>query len=114
VHRLARWMMGALCVIAVAGIAAAVLSPVWPGVHPAITTAAVALALLGLHLFLRYCERRGWIYYTRGRGSYGGLGATSDFLNMYDPSRKHLQQTAREHEWKRDEDDDGDQPKRPG
>ncbi len=60
-----------------------------------------------------YSESRGWIYYTRGRGSYGGLGVTSNFLNMYDPSRKHLQETAREHEWKREEDDDGDRPKGP-
>jgi hypothetical protein len=30
----------------------------------------------------------------------------SDFLTMYDPSRKHLQETVREQEWKREEDDD--------
>jgi hypothetical protein len=69
-----------------------------------------ALILLGLHRFLSYAEGRGWIYYRKGRGSYGGLGVTSNFLNMYDPSRKHLQQVVREGEWKRDEDDDGDPP----
>ena len=71
-----------------------------------------AAVLWGLHLFLTYAEGRGWIYYRKKRGSYGGLGVTSNFLNMYDPSRRHLQQVVREVEWKRDEDDDGDQPAR--
>jgi hypothetical protein len=73
----------------------------------------VALAAVGLwvlHRFLGYAERRGWIYYRHKRGSYGGLGVTSNFLNMYDPSRKHLQEVVREGEWKREEDDDGDDP----
>ena len=65
-----------------------------------------------LHRFLTYAENRGWIYYRKKRGSYGGLGVTSNFLNIYDPSRKHLQQVQREGEWKREEDDDGDQPSR--
>lgn len=63
-----------------------------------------------LHRFLTYCESRGWIYYRKGRGSYGGLGVSTNFLNMYDPSRRHLQEVVREVEWKRDEDDDGDDP----
>jgi hypothetical protein len=67
--------------------------------------------LYGLHRFLCYAEERGWIYYRKRRGSYGGLGVTSNFLNMYDPSRKHLQEVVREGEWRRDEDDDGDDPK---
>ena len=53
---------------------------------------AAAVVLWGLHRFLTYAEDRGWIYYRKKRGSYGGLGVTSNFLNMYDPSRKHLQQ----------------------
>lgn len=71
-----------------------------------------AIMLWGLHRFLTYAEGRGWIYYLKKRGSYGGLGVTSNFLNMYDPGRRHLQQVMREGEWKRDEDDDGDQPAR--
>ena len=75
----------------------------------AILSALAAAGLLwGMHRFLTYAEERGWVYYRKKRGSYGGLGATSNFLNMYDPSRKHLQQAVRECEWKRDEDDDGD------
>ena len=105
--------MGALCAIAVAGIAAAVLNPVWPDVHPAITGGVVLAALFALHRLMLYCEGRGWIYYARGRGSDGGLGVASNFLNIYDPSRKHLQETVREQEWKREEDDDGDRPKGP-
>ena len=69
---------------------------------------AVAGLLWGIHRFLTYAEERGWVYYRKKRGSYGGLGVTSNFLNMYDPSRKHLQEAVREGEWKRDEDDDGD------
>ena len=75
-----------------------------------ITVALVATGLWLLHRFLSYAENRGWIYYRKKRGSYGGLGVTSNFLNMYDPSRKHLQQVVREGEWKREEDDDGDDP----
>ncbi len=76
----------------------------------AITLLLAAAGCYGLHRLLSYAEDRGWIYYRKKRGSYGGLGVTSNFLNMYDPSRKHLQQVVREGEWKRDEDDDGDDP----
>jgi len=76
-----------------------------------VIAAAVVLFLWGMHRFLSYAEDRGWVYYRKKRGSYGGLGVTSNFLNMYDPSRKHLQQVQREGEWKRDEDDEGDKPK---
>lgn len=76
----------------------------------AIRIAAVAAGFWLLHRLLSYAENRGWIYYRKKRGSYGGLGVTSTFLNMYDPSRQHLQEVVREQEWKRDEDDDGDRP----
>jgi hypothetical protein len=78
----------------------------------AILTFSAVVLLWGLHRFLSYAEERGWVYYRKKRGSYGGLGVTSNFLNMYDPGRRHLQQVMREGEWKRDEDDDGDQPSR--
>jgi hypothetical protein len=77
----------------------------------AIRLAVAAAGLWLLHRFLSYAEHRGWIYYRKKRGSYGGLGVTSNFLNMYEPSRKHLQEVVRKQEWKRDEDDDGDRPK---
>ena len=73
-----------------------------------VIAAVVAPIVWGMHRFLSYAEDCGWVYYRKKRGSYGGLGVTSNFLNMYDPSRKHLQQAVREGEWKRDEDDDGD------
>jgi hypothetical protein len=78
----------------------------------AILVLIVAVGLWGLHRGLTYAEERGWVYYRKKRGSYGGLGVTSNFLNMYDPSRRHLQVVVREVEWKRDEDDDGDTPAR--
>jgi hypothetical protein len=65
-------------------------------------------AMWTLHRLLVYCEDRGWIYYRRGGGGDGRLSVTAEWLNMYDPSRRHLQEAAREGEWKRDEDDDGD------
>ena len=71
-----------------------------------------AVGLWGLHRGLTYAEDRGWVYYRKKRGSYGGLGVTSNFLNMYDPSRRHLQEVVRVVEWKREEDDDGDAPSR--
>jgi hypothetical protein len=73
---------------------------------------AVAALLWVIHRFLTYAEARGWVYYRKKRGSWGGLGAASNFLNMYDPSRRHLQEIVREVEWKREEDDDGDSPSR--
>jgi len=76
-----------------------------------IVTAVVAL--YALHRFLTYAEARGWVYYRKKKGTYGGLHVTTNFLNMYDPSRKHLQEAVRESEWKRDEDDDGDRPRDP-
>lgn len=76
----------------------------------ALTVALSAAGLWALHRFLTYAEHRGWIYYRKKRGSYGGLGVASNFLNMYDPSRRHLQEVVRESEWKREEDDDGDDP----
>ncbi len=76
-----------------------------------LTAVLILTGVWALHRFLTYAEDRRWIYYRKKRGSYGGLGVTSNFLNMYDPSRKHLQQVVREGEWKRDEDDDGDSPK---
>jgi hypothetical protein len=80
---------------------------------PSILTGAGVLVLLwAAHRVLSAAEDRGWIYYRKKRGSYGGLGVTSNFLNMYDPSRAHLQEVVREPEWKRDEDDDGDSPPR--
>jgi hypothetical protein len=77
----------------------------------AIRIAVAAVGLWLLHRFLSYAEDRGWIYYRKKRGTYGGLHSTTNFLNMYDPSRQHLQEAVRESEWKRDEDDDGDDPK---
>ena len=78
----------------------------------ALVLVGATILLWGLHRFLGYAEERGWIYYRKKRGSYGGLGVTSNFLNMYDPSRRHMQEVVREGEWKRDEDDDGDPPTR--
>lgn len=74
---------------------------------------AAAVAVYALHRSLIYAEERGWVYYRKKRGTYGGLHVTTNFLNMYDPSRKHLQQASRESEWKREEDDDGDRPRDP-
>lgn len=74
----------------------------------AIWAAAGTLGVWALHRFLIYCEARGWIYYRTGGGGDGRLSATAEWLNMYDPSRRHMQETLREREWKRDEDDDGD------
>jgi hypothetical protein len=111
-ERLAQWVTVALFGLVLVSVAGSILAPVWPSVHPAWTVALVGAVLFGLHRALVFAEDRGWIYYRKRRGSYGGLGVTSEFLNMYDPSRKHMQQTVRMSEWKRDEDDDGDDPDR--
>ena len=76
-----------------------------------LTAVGIIVVLWALHRLLSYAEDRGWIYYRKKRGSYGGLHVTTNFLNMYDPSRKHLQEVVRESEWKRDEDDDAAGPK---
>lgn len=79
----------------------------------ALTVVLVVAGLWLLHRCLTYAENRGWIYYRKKRGSYGGLHVTTNFLNMYDPSRRHLQDVVRMQEWKREEDDDGDDPDPP-
>lgn len=109
-QRLARLMMAGLVLLAAAGVAAWLLGPVWPDIGAGGTAAAALAALWGLHRLLSRAEDRGWIYYRKRHGSHGGLGVASEFLNMYDPSRKHLQQTVREADWKREEDDEGDPP----
>lgn len=58
---------------------------------------------LALHRLLNYREERGWIYYRTIGGGDGRLSATAEWRNMFDPSRRHLQQAVREGEWKRDE-----------
>ena len=70
--------------------------------------AVVCIVLMTLHYALSQAEDRGWIYYRKRRGSYGGLGTTSEWLNLYDPSRRYVQEAKRRQEWQRDEDDDGD------
>jgi hypothetical protein len=70
--------------------------------------AVVCIAVMTLHYVLSQAEDRGWIYYRKRRGSYGGLGTTSEWLNLYDPSRRYVQEAKRRQEWQRDEDDDGD------
>lgn len=105
--------MALLVLTAGAGVVSWALAPIWPSIHPMITAAVAASALWLLHRLLLYAESRGYIYYLKAHGSDGGLGVTTNFLNMYDPGRKHLQETTREREWMREEDDDGDRPKNP-
>lgn len=100
--------MAALTLSAASGVVVWALSGLWPDLSVIWSLAIAAIVLVLLHLGLIYSEDRGWIYYRRRSGSYGGLGVTSNFLNMYDPSRRHLQQASRESEWKRAEEDDGD------
>jgi hypothetical protein len=102
--------MAALTLGAASTVLVWAVSPVWPDIGRGWTLAIAVLALVTLHYLLSYAEDCGWVYYRRRRGSYGGLGVTSNFLNMYDPSRRHLQHAVREPEWRRDEDDDGDDP----
>jgi hypothetical protein len=75
-----------------------------------IWAAGLALAVWALHRALVYSEARGWVYYRHGRGGDGRLAGTAEWLNIYDPSRRHFQEAVRQGEWKRDEDDDGDDP----
>ncbi len=102
--------MAALTLGVAAGALMWALAPAWPEIGLAWNLAIAGLTLVMLHYFLSYAEDRGWVYYRKARGSHGGLGVTSNFLNMYDPSRRHLQHAIRESEWKRDEDHDGDDP----
>jgi hypothetical protein len=103
--------MAALTLGAAGGVLAWALTPVWPDIGTLWNLAIALVILVALHHLLSYAERRGWVYYRKRRGSYGGLGVTSNFLNMYDPSRRHLQTAVRQSEWQREEDDDGDDPR---
>jgi hypothetical protein len=109
-HQLARWWMAALVLLPVVWMVWSLTASVRRIVSPAAQIGLAAIVLYLLHRALGAAEDRGWIYYRKKRGSYGGLGVTSEWLNMYDPSRKHVQQALRMREWQRDEDDDGDRP----
>ena len=100
--------MGGLALLPLAVIAWILTAPLRVELHPAVYGACVVGGAIALHGVLTVAESRGWIYYRKRAGSYGGLGVTSEWLNMYDPSRKHLQIATRVQEWQRDEDDDGD------
>jgi hypothetical protein len=41
----------------------------------AILVLIAAVGLWGLHRGLTYAEERGWVYYRKKRGSYGGLAS---------------------------------------
>lgn len=100
--------MGGLALLPLAMLAWILTAPLRTELHPAVYGALVAGVAVALHRALMFAESRGWIYYRKRSGSYGGLGVTSEWLNLYDPSRKHLQAATRVQEWKREEDDDGD------
>jgi hypothetical protein len=100
--------MGGLALLPLAVPAWILTAPLRTELHPVLYGAVVAGVVIALHHALMFAESRGWIYYRKRRGSYGGLGVTSEWLNMYDPSRQHLQTATRVQEWKREEDDDGD------
>jgi hypothetical protein len=100
--------MAGLAVLPLAVLAWILTAPLRTELHPALYSALVAGVAIAFHRALMFAESRGWIYYRKRSGSYGGLGVTSEWLNIYDPSRKHLQAATRVQEWKREEDDDGD------
>ena len=100
--------MGILALLPFVALAWVLTGPLRAQLHPIVYGALVVGAVIALHRALIYAETRGWVHYRKRRGSYGGLGVTSEWLNMYDPSRKHVQHAVRIQEWKREEDDDGD------
>jgi hypothetical protein len=100
--------MGGLGVLPMAVVGWILTASLRSQLHPALYIGLVAGVAIAFHHALMYTESRGWIYYRKRSGSYGGLGVTSEWLNMYDPSRQHLQAASRVQEWKREEDDDGD------
>jgi hypothetical protein len=99
--------MGGLALLPLALLAWSLTAPLRTEFHPALYSALLLAVAVAFHRALMFAEARGWIYYRKRSGSYGGLGVTSEWLNMYDPSRTHLQATTRVQEWKREEDDDG-------
>ena len=109
-RRLSRWFMAALTLAALAALAWSLTGGFRAALDPRVVVVLSIGALYGLHRLLIWAEGRGWVYYRKGRGSYGGFGVASEFLNMYDPSRKYIQETVRKRDWERDEDDDGDGP----
>lgn len=105
---MARWFTAVLLLLPLVVMGSIALPPVVDHGGVAWSALLVAAGLYGLHRWLSYAENRGWIYYRQGRGSSGALAATSEWLTMYAPSRRHVLEARKESEWKRDEDDDGD------
>lgn len=108
-RRLSRWFMAAVTLVFAGGLLALIVGPVWP--FGTASTVAVALAgAYGAHRALTWAEARGLVNYRRRQGSFGAYSPLVELANMYDPSARHRQDVVREREWKRDEDDDGDDP----
>jgi hypothetical protein len=53
--------------------------------------AVVAAVVYGLHRSAVWAERKGWIYYRKGRGSSGTLGsALLEVQSLLEPSKRHV------------------------
>ena len=71
--------------------------------------AGVIAALLALHNFALWLERRGWLYYKYKKGS--GTASSNVFMEMQsfvDPAAEHLRKTRHEIKQERRAEDDYD------
>ena len=64
-----------------------------------IETLVIGAGLVLLDQVLRWCERRGWIYYTRRRARGVGVGGVmGELMNVFQPTRQVI---VAEQEWQR-------------
>jgi hypothetical protein len=83
-----------------------------PGGGSPVTIVLIALAvvclaalLYGLHRLATWAEKRGWIYYRKGRGSSGsGARAAFELQSLAHPSTQHVIEERRRSELERVDD----------
>ena len=104
--------MALLAGLAITWIAWAILSPLLPPLGVVATIAMLGATLVGLHLLAGFAERRGWIYYRHGHGSWGAVGAAmAEVQAIYRPGQHYVRQVKERADVHRGEDEDGDGPK---
>ena len=71
-----------------------------------VVAVTIAAAGYGLHRFLLYAERRGWVYYrTRRRPPGAGLGLLT---TIYQPSMEHVLEEEASQRARRDQEESGE------
>jgi len=84
--------------------------PMW-FVIGAVALAVVAGIVYGIHRFLLWAERRGWVYYKKTKPPHGaGALAMQELAQIYEPQAEHVIEATRSESIVAEHEDAGDKP----